>query len=160
MSFHRTFNEWLIAYTGATVIAAYQGQDRPALPYLMTNVTDRLPIYQNPRDITWSEDADDGDQSLLTAVQDIEWRVSVHAYGPDPLELLAPIMAAKHLVEATWPLLPYRLHEVGRASFVPEIVENQWEPRAVLRVICHGIQRETRPGEVIETQGALTAAQP
>ncbi|WP_157968863.1 hypothetical protein [Tropicimonas sp. IMCC34011] len=130
-----------------TVIKAYQSGHRPDLPYLTSNITDRLILSQTPRDVIYGE-ADGA--PIVEAVHDVEWRVTVQAYGPDPMALLAPLSGVKHLPRATESLAPYRLHEVGRAQFVPEKIQTGWEPRASVRVICHGIHRESRPGEVAE----------
>lgn len=158
MSFHRTFNLWLAevygtsgasqidanTIIGLSIIAAYQGQGRPALPYITTNVTDRVILSQQPRDVILGDV--DGTPTYTT-IHDVEWRVTVQAHGGEPLAILSRLSGIKHLPGAQKALEPYRLHEVGRATFVPEMIGTKWEPRASVRLICHGIHRETRFGE-------------
>lgn len=157
MSFHATLNQWLAGYLGETVIAAYQGGDRPATPYVMTNITDVGPLYQVPRD-EFRECLDMPDENGGTAetVTDVEYRVSVHAYGDDPRALLTPLIGVRYLTQAMHPMLPWKLQEVGQIQFVPEMVNTEWEDRAIVRLIFHGVHRETRDGDVVETVADIT----
>lgn len=160
MTFHRTLNAWLAGLTGQKVIAARQGAPRPATPYLMTNITGVEPVSQVPRDVIHdATNVPDANGGTAESVTDIEYRVSVHAYGDDPTTLLLPLVGVKHLAQTMQPMAPWKLHEVGRIESVPEMVNAEWEERAIVRLTFHGIHREEQPGDVAETVAEITVAE-
>ena len=148
MSYLDTIVPWIAGLTGQTVIQAYQNASRPALPYVMANLTGEVPLTQHPARILRTGTDEEPTDTIIT---DLELRVSVHAYGDDPLGTLRAFAGIKHLPDVCAPLGAIRLQEVGRAEFVPELVGADYEPRAVLRLIFHAPTTGVHPGSVVET---------
>lgn len=159
-TFQRALNSWLADLTGLTVIASHMGAPRPVRPYIMTNITDVAPLSQVPRDVIHAATSvPEENGGTAESVTDIEYRVSVHAYGDDPTAILLPLVGVKHLAQTMQPMAPWKLHEVGRVQSVPEQVNAEWEDRAILRLGFHGIHREERVGDVAESVAGITVAE-
>jgi hypothetical protein len=149
---HAALVRWMAVITGRTVIKAYQGGKEPALPYIMANFTGFVPLHEHPEDIEYSEGADPPGPDLppITAMPVIEgeWRFSVHAYGPNPTDILRPMVSASKMAQTMEPLMPgVVIHEVSQVRNLPEWINNAWQPRAQMDVILHGL---TKDGFVID----------
>lgn len=142
---------WIATTTGAKAIKANEGGKRPALPYVMVNLTGTAEVREHPANIEYAPDRDEEETTgAVTAypVIEVEWRFSVHAFGNEPTGILRPIRSAYQLAQVQEPLLPgLVISEVSQIRNIPEWVNNAWEPRAQVDVIVRGF---TRDGFVID----------
>lgn len=135
---------WLETITGVTVIEAYQSGPRPAIPYVMVNMTGTVDVRDHAQDIEYT-----GDQAA--PVLEIEWQFSIHAFGVTGsvcTDLLRPIRSAIELTQVMEPLWPKLVvHDISQVRSVPEWINEAWEPRAQLDMMLRGL---TRDGFVID----------
>lgn len=124
-----TIRAWVAGVCGLHPIPYAPDKPRPPLPYLMANLTGVAPLADHAHRYI------EGETSRVIA--DIELRVSLHAYGPDPLALLRPLIGVRDVPQALAPLGAIRLHRVGLAEYVPELVGTAYEPRAHQRLVFH-----------------------
>ena len=145
---HTALAGWLSGITGLTVIKAYQEGDRPALPYVMVNFTGSVRVREWSQDIEYDEDT-----AGITATPPIEteWRFSVHAFGPNPTDILRPIRSAAQLAQKNEALFPALvIHDCSQVRNVPELVNEKWEPRAQMKMALRGLTRDGFLVDVIE----------
>jgi len=150
---HSSLVRWISAVTGKTVIKAYQGGDDPALPYIMVNRTGTAEVRKWAQEDIYTElDTENSEgklEILAVPVLEIEFRFSVHSYGPSPTDALRPIRTAFHLTQMNEPLMPGLIpHEISQIRDVPDWINNRWEPRAQMDVFLRGLVKD---GFVIDT---------
>lgn len=148
-------NKWLRSHTGLIVIRGWQGGDRPARPYVMSNLTGSIEVRDHEIDVEYEEDPDSV-RMIARPVLEIEWRFSLHAYSETPTDILRPLRSVAKMVQATEPL--YRsltIHELSQIRNVPDFQNEDWEPRAQMDFIVRGL---TRDGVVIDTIETHTPA--
>jgi len=167
---HTAVVAWLASLAGLTVIKAYEGGDGPAAPYIAVNLTGIAEVRENAQfdeyDPDLPHDSALGDVTVKPQIE-TEWRFSVHAYGahrinpktdalvsPRPLaptDILRPIRAAAQIAQKNELLMPgLTVHEVSTIRFVPEYVNERWEPRAQMDVFLRGIVSDGFVIDVIE----------
>jgi hypothetical protein len=145
---HSALVRWLHGITGLTVIKAYQEGPRPALPYVMVNLTGSATIREWSQDIEYDEDTAG---VTATPPMETEWRFSVHAFGPNPTGILRPIRSAAKLAQKNEALFPALvIHECSQVRNVPELVNEKWEPRAQMKMALRGLTRDGFLIDVIE----------
>ena len=94
---------------------------------------------------------DVGDEVVATPLIETEWRLSLHAYGPEPTDVLRPIRAAAQLAQKNEPLMPgLTVHEVSQIRHVPDFVNEAWRPRAQMDLFVRGIVKDGFVIDVIE----------
>lgn len=157
--------QWVTKVTGRTVIQAYQSGSRPALPYIMINMTGQIEVRDHEQAFEYTPDREDeppptedtaGDPEYVdiaaAPVIETEWRFSIHGFGPTDMismDLLRPIKSAQRLAETHEPLYPtFIIHDTSLIRNVPEWINNAWEPRCVMDLNLRGL---TRDGFVIST---------
>lgn len=146
---HTALNQWIRTKTGnTTVIKANQGGTAPALPYIMTNFTGsaEVRVWHSDVEFTETDDLNIAGELIVTAapVIEMEWRFSVHAYGPTPTDRLRPIVSAMKLSQPQEPLIPGLLvHEISQIRNVPDWISNAWQPRAQMDLFVRGIIRDS-----------------
>lgn len=143
---------WLNMRTGLTVIQTEQSGPRPALPYLALSLTGTAEIREHPQDVQYvNEGTAPNEVVRASPVIDVEWRFSLHAFGPFPTDLLRPLRSAMHLAQINEPLMPnFVIHDVSQIRNLPEFINNEWEPRAQMDVIVRGLTRDGFLIDVIE----------
>lgn len=145
---HSAVVRWLHGLTSLVVIKAYQEGPRPALPYIMVNLTGTAEVRE------WQQGSEyDEDTAGVTAsiVIETEWRFSVHAFGPTPTDALRPIVSAAQSAQKMEPLYPTLiLHECSQIRSVPELINEKWEPRAQMDIFVRGLTRDGALIDVIE----------
>lgn len=144
---------WIAAITGKTVIQSYQGGDAPTLPYIMVNPTGTAEVRKWAQEDVYTDtgvpNSEGKNKILATPVVEVEFRFSVHAYGPSPTDALRPIRTAFHLTQMNEPLMPGLIpHEISQIRDVPDWINNRWEPRAQMDVFLRGLVKD---GFVIDT---------
>lgn len=147
--------EWVATVTDRVVIQAYQSGPRPAMPYIMVNLTGTAKVRQNIQDVEYTDLDTENSEGLLEVsaapLIEVEWRFSIHGYGATgaiSTDLLRPIHSAVELTQVMEPLWPeLRVHETSQTRNVPEYVNEVWEPRAQLDMMLRGV---TRDGFVID----------
>jgi hypothetical protein len=149
---HSRLVQWLRGVVSTTVIKAYQGGQAPALPYVMVNMTGMVVLRQHPGEVLYSEASG---RVTSRPEQDVEWRFSVHAYGESPTDILRPVLTAYQIPQAQEPLLPALfIHECSQIRYIPEWINDQWQPRANMDVIMRGLITDGFVIDVIE-QGSF-----
>ncbi len=134
--------EWVQARLALTCIEAHESGPRPALPYLMLNPTGVAEVRERPQEVAYVVPPLPGD-ATATPVIETEWRFSLHAYGPDPSDILRPLRSGSHLAQINEPLMPgLVIHEMSTVRNVPEWVNNAWEKRANVDVIVRGLVKD------------------
>jgi hypothetical protein len=149
---HSAFVRWLTSIAaGVKVIKAYGDGARPALPYLMVNQTTIAEVRAHAqRDAYDAEDT--AGEIVARPLIETEWTMSVHALGVAPTELLRPVRAAAMLAQKNEPLMPgLHVQDVSAIRFVPEYVNERWEPRAQMDVFLRGMVDDGFVIDVIET---------
>lgn len=147
--------EWLATVTGRVVIQAHQSGPRPAVPYIMVNMTGTAEPRDQVQEVQYTDLDTENSEGLLEVeaapVIEVEWQFSVHAYGAtDALstDLLRPVRSAVRLSQVLEPLFPtFDVHRISQTRNVPEYVNEVWEPRAQMDVMLRGL---TRDGFVID----------
>lgn len=150
---HSAVVRWIASVTGITTIKSHQSGPDPALPYVMVNFTGEAEVREHAQTVEYIDTGipnDQGQNKISAApVIEVEWRFSVHSYGPVPTGLLRPIVSAAKLAQVMEPLFPgLVIHEVSQIRNVPDWINNRWEPRAQMDLIVRGL---TRDGFVIDT---------
>jgi hypothetical protein len=150
---HGTLVQWVAAITGKTTIKAHQSGPAPTLPYVMVNFTGSNQVRDHEQTVEYTDTGvpnTSGKNKISAApVIEMEWRFSVHAYGPTPTDILRPIVSAAKLSQVMEPMYPgLVIHEVSRIRSVPDWIDSQWEPRAQIDIMVHGL---TRDGFIIDT---------
>lgn len=157
--------QWVAGVTGTATIRAYQSGPRPALPYIMVNLTGQAEVRDNPQGIDYTPSREDEDPPTedtagnpeyppITAapVIETEWRFSIHGYAAtdgQATDVIRPIKSAQRLSEILEPMNPNLfIHETSQFRNVPEWVNSAWEPRANIDLFLRGL---TRDGFVIST---------
>lgn len=146
-------NSWLAGVVGQQmVISARPDAPRPGKPYVMTNLMLSGPVHPDAivDEFTVADEGTEDEQISQHPVQDWFWRFSVHAYGDDPSGTLRKVRVAFQVLTAREPLYPLTVHSVSDVRDVPELVENEWEPRANVDIELRGIVRDGVEIDVIE----------
>lgn len=147
--------DWIAGlFPGVKVVEAYPAVEVPA-PYIMVNMTTVSEVRQHEQKVDYTDggepDEDTGKVPVTGApVIETEWMFSVHAYGDDPTTMLRPIRAAALLPQLDESLRPLHVHEVSAIRYVPEYVNEHWEPRAQMDLFLRGQVRDGFVVDVIE----------
>lgn len=145
---HSAVVQWVKAKTSnTTTIKAHQGGNAPALPYIMINFTGAVEVrrWHSSTEFTETDEENSEGENIVTAapVIEMEWRFSVHSYGPSPTDKLRPIVSAMKIPQAMEPLMPgLHVHEISQIRNVPDWINNEWQPRAQMDLIVRGIIRD------------------
>ena len=139
---------WVKAKTGKTTIKSHQGGPAPTGQYAMVNFTVSAEVRQHEQ-VTEYDEA--GGDITARPVMETEWRFSVHAYGPQPTDILRPLVSAAKLAQVLEPLLPgLTIHEISQIRNVPDWINNAWQPRAQMDIAIRGLTRDGFIIDVIE----------
>lgn len=145
---HSALVRWLRDITGLVTIKAYQEGPRPALPYVMVNLTGVSEVREWQQGSEYEEDTAGVTASVVI---ETEWRFSVHAFGSNPTGILRPIVSAAQSAHKMAPLYPTLIvHECSQVRNVPELVNEKWEPRAQIDLFLRGLTRDGFLIDVIE----------
>lgn len=152
---HSAVVRWVTARTGGTkTVKAHTGGDSYAV-YSMVNFTGAEEVRRWHRKVEYTETADlntSGEKIIAAApLIEMEWRFSVHAYGPSPTDHLRPIVSAMKLPQVMEPLLPGLLvHSVSQIRNVPDWINEKWQPRAQMDLMVRGVTRDAFVVDVID----------
>lgn len=157
-SIHSNLVRWLAQLTGVNVIKSHQGEDRPALPYIMVNFVrfNVLRDHEEYIECTGGEHAPGApgpyDPVTATPIMEGEWDFSIHAYhATDPTELLMPIYGASKLSQIMEPLFPTMvISGISQIRHLPEFINNEWEMRAQVDLSIRGMANYGFELDVIE----------
>lgn len=147
---HSAVLSWVASVSGLVAIKADQGGERPAKPYVMVRHTATRDVREHKQRTDWSEDTGD-DVVTASPVIETEWQFSLHAYGDEPMDVLRTIRSATHLAQMQEPLLPsYAIYGTSSISYVPDFINEAWEPRAQMNLFLRGLTRDGFDVDVIE----------
>ena len=145
---HSAVVRWLTTVVSETVIKADQSGERPSLPYVMVNYTGSDAVRRFPSSTEYSEDTASG-RILAKPVIETEWRFSIHAYAASPSDILRPVRSGATLAQINEPLMPSLvIHDVSQVRYIPEKVDEAWEPRAQMDLYVRGLVKD---GHLIDT---------
>ncbi|MDO9417033.1 phage neck terminator protein [Pararhizobium sp.] len=150
---HSAIVRWIASVANVETIKDHQGIKRPSAPYIMVNYTGSSEVREHAQNVEFTDtglpNSEGKTQISAAPVIEVEWRFSVHAYGPGPTDRLRPIVSAVKLSQVIEPLLPALvIHELSQIRNVPDMIENAWEPRAQMDIFVRGL---TRDGFVVDT---------
>ncbi|MBB4063685.1 phage neck terminator protein [Gellertiella hungarica] len=142
--------------TGVKAIRAHEGGQAPALPYVMVNLIGMSEIREHPTDVEFTDTGqpNTSGKNIINAapVIEIEWRFSVHAYGPNPASMLRPVLSAMKLAQVMEPAMPGLIFfDASAIRSIPEWVNNQWEPRAQVDLFARAVIRDAFAVDVVDT---------
>ena len=142
---------WLADVMGTKVIQSFQGGKPPAEPYGVLNLMLSGPAHPHPTEWEFPSEGEGEDEVIRQApVFEWFWRFSVNVYGGEGSTVLRRIRTAQHVPTAYAPLHPLVLSEVTDARNVPELVNEEFRPRAVCEVEVRGIVRDGLVIDVVE----------
>lgn len=136
---------WIAVKTGQKVIRYRAGGVEPAEPYIAVNFLGDDPAMDWEQGIEYIEGVTipPGETfPIVTATPHIEmeYRFSVHAYGPKCSDILRPIRSAIRLTQALEPIEPdLTIHEMGNINVLPEFVNEKWQDRAQMDIFVRGM---------------------
>ena len=143
---------WIASVTGVTVIKAFQGIDRPPLPYVMVEFGTVEELSDNPEQFRYEELSttnSEGEREVsVTPLLELEWLFLVYSFGEGQSSALRRIKQGVHIAQVQEPLTPLTIHDTGVINSVPEFIDQHWEPRSQLNVMVRGV---TTGGFVIDT---------
>ncbi|MGV4796129.1 phage neck terminator protein [Rhizobium sp. F40D2] len=144
---------WVKSATSVVTIKSHEGGKEPALPYVMINFTGSAEVRQHEQTVEYTDtgipNAEGENEISAAPVIEVEWRFSIHAYGPTPTDILRPVTSASKLPQIMEPMMPdLVIHDVSQVRNVPDWINNRWEPRAQLDFIVRGL---TRDGFIFDT---------
>lgn len=153
---HSALVRWLKALTGLTTIKTHQSGPAPSGSYIAVNLTGTVNVREWAQATEYEEAAPDSGEEFgeVTArpLIEVEWRFSVHAYGPNPTSILRPVRSAYQLLQRHEPMLPNLvIFDVSQIRNVPDWINEKWEPRAQMDIVLRGITRDGLVIDVIET---------
>lgn len=142
----------LFAVGAVSVVEAYPAQELTP-PYITVNLTTISQVRQHEQRTEFTkgeQPADPDEKRPITAapVIETEWMLSIQAYAEDPTALLRPLWSACKLPEKDESLRPLHIHQTSQIRYVPDFVNNRWEPRAQMDLFVRGLVMD---GFVIDT---------
>lgn len=152
---HIKLNEWLDDLLGIRVIQDRQQADRPAKPYGMTDLANWRNIHDNVDDIGYADsdtlNSEGNPEVVATPELEIEWVFLFFIYGAQGENLVRRLQSAVHLIQLQEPLRPELIiHEVSGANSIPELVDENWEPRTQVNIVVRGKSSDGFVVDVIE----------
>lgn len=136
---------WVARVTGTKTIRSHEGGKHPRPPLVVVNLTGTHEIRAHPQNVEYSGDV------MAVPVLDVEWRFSLHAYGPNPTDILRPLRSVAHIAQANEPLMPgMTVFDVSQIRRVPDFVNERWEDRAQIDLFVRGLTRDGVVIDVIE----------
>lgn len=152
--------DWLTALLDVQFIQSHQSEARPALPYGVVQLVSAADVRELPHGVEWetldTENSEGMPEVRATPRIEREWTFQVQCYGDGCVTRMERVAAAVHLDQMQEPLLPeYVIHEVGVVTYVPDLVSQRWEPRAIATVTVRGVSSDGFVVDVIESQEPL-----
>ena len=141
--------------TNVRAIRTHAGKDPPEQPYVAVNFLGSNVVRQHEQTIEYVDTGVDntaGKETVTaTPVLEMEWRFSVHAYGPEPTGILRRLISASRLSQPSEPLYPELvIHSHSSLRSIPEMINSVWEPRAQIDLFVRGIIRDEFTVDVID----------
>lgn len=144
---HSAVVRWIKQITGKTTIQDHQSGKAPALPYCMVNFTGMVEVREHPSEVEYEGETEITARPII----EMEWRFSVHSYGPQPTDTLRPVVSAAKLAQVMEPMFPALvIHEISQIRNVPDWINNEWQPRAQMDIVLRGVTRDGHVIDVIE----------
>ena len=140
---------WLKKLLGVEVILEHQSGPTPALPYVTVNLIQASEVRSHHSNMLYDEETD-GDIEA-TPVVEMEWFYSVSSYGPNPVDILRPIVSASKLSQVMEPMFPNLvISELSAIRNIPSYINEAWEPRAQIDMFLRGVIKDGHVIDVIE----------
>ena len=149
------FNQWLNTRTGLVAIRSYQAGDRPALPYLMTHLSNVKRVHDRSRTWYFEETANlnaGGEFEVLAKPEfETEWVYQLHSYSEDdPTEVLEQLRSLIEIPQYQENYFDdFIIHDIEEITNVPEMIENRWEPRAIAMARVRGYKIDTAIVDIV-----------
>ncbi|RIY00212.1 hypothetical protein D3218_13080 [Aureimonas flava] len=144
--------QWLTELLDTTVIHAFQGAQAPAEPYIVLNLTLAGSVRANQADWEFTSTGTGADEVWRQApVLEWFWRFSLNCYGAGGATILRQLRSAQHVPTVLASLAPLSLFEVSDVRNVPELVNEEYVPRAQVDIELRGILRDGFVVDVVDT---------
>jgi hypothetical protein len=140
------------------VIQSHQDGVRPSLPYLMAYMMSVSQVTERERNRDYLETVTPNSAGELEVLGipwlDTEWTFGLHAYSlGDPTEVLRQLRSISYLpqLKERASFFPdFDILDFSPISYLPELVENRWEPRAITKVRVHGVTLDSYVVDVVD----------
>lgn len=151
---HSNVVRWISAKTKRQTIKEHQSGPRPSLPYISVQLSAIRDVRDWQQENRYTElnslNSAGNTEMLLQPVLEKEWEFSINSYGPRCEDDLRLIASLSRLPNITAPLFPdHNISEVSAINFLPEFVENKWEPRAQCYLNIRGITTDGDIDDII-----------
>jgi len=155
---HERIVDWCTLVTDLVAIKAHEGGKRPSGQYLMVNLlTGPNDVRFLPADIEFAETGEDNSegnpQIEAIPVIESEWKFSIHSMNGS--DVLSPLRKMRSRAKMEGPQLGLdsllSIHEVGDVKNVPEMINNEYEPRGHMMVRVRGYTRDGFLIDVIDS---------
>lgn len=158
---HDALNKWLKGLTGLTFIQDRPGAEPPPLPYGMTSLSVISELSYHPSRVDYEEtdtlNSEGFPEISATPLVELELTFLVFCYGDTCRDVLRKVKMATHLTQIMEPMWPELvIHEVGNVNYIPELVNERWEPRAQVNISVRGISSDSFVIDVIESTEPYT----
>ena len=145
---HAQLVRWCKAVTGRKTIQSYPGADRPSGEYC------EVEFLTGPRDVrtlvadiefneTGENNSEGNPQIEAVPVIESEWKFSIKSYRG---EVMDPIRKMRSRSKMQGPQLELHelltIHDMGIPNSTPEMINNEWEPRAHTLIFIRGYTRD------------------
>jgi hypothetical protein len=137
----------------------HQEAPRPVGPYAVVEfITDRDIAEVNGeryRDATISGEP----RVVMCKDRGVEWLFRVNVYASRPLDWTRLFRSGLQIGDASVWMAPLVIREVGEAKRAPELIQQDWEGRAMVEVTLGAVATEQLLVDVIETGEVITTGQ-
>lgn len=138
----------------------HQEAPRPVGPYAMVEfITDRdLDELDDEAysDITVGTGPGAVDRVLMCKSRGVEWLFRVHAYARRPMDWAKLFRAGLRSAEASVWMAPLVVRDVREIKRAPELIQQDWEGRAMFEVALGAVATDRLLVDVIETGEIIT----
>ena len=146
--------QWIHLITGLHTQRAYTGIERPADNYIAVNLL-AVEALSRKRAVVFAETGEttpEGKAETTVAAEiEKEWRLSIHAYGPQQDQALNRLADATEVFAARESLEPLVPFSVSAIRTIPEKINGNWESRANMDFAIRGVVADGFLTETIET---------
>lgn len=144
---------FILAYTALPeVILGFGGGHRPSLPYGTLHLTSARRINR-PEQRHLYDDAPAGPNSAARHEPGIEWEMvwQFDVFGDGAEDVFSALDTVRFVPSVRQALLPYAIHGISGARFLPEMIDNNYELRANVDITLRATVHHDTEIDLIET---------
>jgi len=160
---HERIVDWCALVTGLLTIKDHQSGKRPSNEHLMVHFLSGpddvrfLPVHIEYAE-TGSDNSEGNPQIEAIPVIESEWTFSIHSMNGE--DVMRPIRQIRSRAKMEGPQLGLShllsIHNIGKPNNLPEMINNEYEPRAHVMMTIRGYTRDGFLIDVID-EAPITA---